>query len=80
MQQSERIADYLEKAIPKTVSAKKYDKIRDELLSHILDKADFYIEIGYGKDEAYEKALEEMGEPEEADVEKVFEYVIGGYK
>lgn len=74
MQQSERIADYLEKAIPKTVSAKKYDKIRDELLSHILDKADFYIEIGYGKDEAYEKALEEMGEPEQVSTqfEKVY--------
>ena len=65
MQQSERIADYLEKAVPRMVSAKKYEKIRDELLSHILDKADFYIEIGYGKDDAYEKALEEMGEPQQ---------------
>ncbi|MBR3816555.1 MAG: hypothetical protein IKJ27_07505 [Clostridia bacterium] len=65
MQQSEKIAEYLEKAVPRMVSAKKYDKIRAELLSHILDKADFYIEIGYGKDAAYEKALEEMGEPEQ---------------
>lgn len=47
------------------VSARKYDRIRDELMSHIADKADFYIEIGYSEKEAYVKALNEMGEPEQ---------------
>ena len=46
--------------------------------------------ISADEDEIYESCLrwanefgfanEEMDEPEEADVEKVFEYVIGGYK
>ena len=44
MQQSEWIEEYLEKAVPKTVSGKKYADIRDELMSHIADKTDFYIE------------------------------------
>ncbi len=65
MQPSELIEEYLEKAVPKTVSGKKYADIRDELTSHIADKADFYIEIGYSEKEAYVKALNEMGEPEQ---------------
>lgn len=65
MQQSEWIEEYLEKAVPKMVSARKYDRIRDELMSHIADKVDFYIEIGYSEKEAYVKALNEMGEPEQ---------------
>ena len=65
MQPSELIEEYLEKAVPKMISARKYDRIRDELMSHIADKADFYIEIGYSEKEAYVKALNEMGEPEQ---------------
>lgn len=65
MRPSELIEEYLEKAVPKMVSARKYDRIRDELMSHISDKADFYIEIGYSEKEAYVKALNEMGEPEQ---------------
>lgn len=65
MQPSELIEEYLEKAVPKTVSGKKYTDIREELMSHILDKVDFYIEIGYSEKEAYVKALNEMGEPEQ---------------
>lgn len=65
MQPSELIEEYLEKAVPKMVSARKHERIRDELMSHILDKVDFYIEIGYSEKEAYVKALNEMGEPEQ---------------
>ena len=65
MQQSDWIEEYLEKAVPKMVSAKKHKHIRDELMSHILDKVDFYIEIGYSENDAYMKAIKEMGEPED---------------
>lgn len=65
MQQSEWIEEYLEKAVPKTVSGKKYTDIREELMSHILDKVDFYIEIGYNEKEAYAKAIGEMGTAEQ---------------
>ena len=65
MQQSDWIEGYLEKAVPKTVSGKKYADIRDELTSHILDKVDFYIEIGYNEKEARAKAIGEMGTAEQ---------------
>ena len=36
-----------------------------ELYSHILDKADYYMELGYSKEQAFEKANEAMGDPEQ---------------
>lgn len=47
-------------------NAKK--SIQAELESHILDKADYYMEIGYSKDEAFKSATEEMGDAEETAV------------
>lgn len=45
----------------------KRDKklIAAELESHILDKADFYREIGYDEESALKKATEEMGNPDD---------------
>lgn len=45
----------------------KRDKalIAAELESHILDKADFYREIGYDEQTALKKATEEMGDPDD---------------
>ncbi len=65
MFRSEAIKTYLEKAVPKGISLKKQMNICNELTSHIQDKADFYIEIGYDEEKSYEKALEEMGDGEE---------------
>lgn len=42
--------------------------IQAELESHILDKADYYMEIGYSKDEAFKRATEEMGDAYETAV------------
>ena len=50
----------------KNKNAKK--SIQAELESHILDKADYYMEIGYSKDEAFKRATEEMGDAEETAV------------
>ena len=47
----------------KNKSAKKL--IQAELESHILDKSDYYKEIGYSEEEAIQKATEEMGDAEE---------------
>ena len=47
-------------------NAKK--SIQAELESHILDKADYYMDIGYSKDEAFRRATEEMGDAEETAV------------
>lgn len=45
----------------------KRDKtlIAAELESHILDKTDYYIELGYDKATAIKKATEDMGEPDD---------------
>lgn len=40
-------------------------QIEQELESHILDKIDYYIEIGYPYEEAERRATEEMGNPED---------------
>ena len=42
--------------------------ITAELESHILDKADYYEEIGYSKEVAIQKATEEMGSPDDTAV------------
>lgn len=42
--------------------------ITAELESHILDKADYYEEIGYSKEIAMQKAIEEMGNPDDTAV------------
>ncbi|MCH5297580.1 MAG: hypothetical protein J1E85_07910 [Ruminococcus sp.] len=40
-------------------------QIEQELESHILDKIDYYVEIGYSYEEAEKRATEEMGSPED---------------
>lgn len=74
MQQHKLIEDYLNKALPKTISKKQMQNLREELLCHILDKVDFYIEIGYDIEAATKKAVEEMGdaEPVCADFKKIY--------
>lgn len=42
--------------------------ITAELESHILDKADYYEEIGYSREVAMQKATEEMGDPDDTAV------------
>ena len=44
------------------------ESITAELESHILDKADYYEEIGYSKEVAMQKAIEEMGNPDDTAV------------
>ncbi len=44
------------------------ESITAELESHILDKADYYEEIGYSREVAMRKATEEMGNPDDTAV------------
>lgn len=53
----------------KQLSKNKYDKaISQELYSHILDRADYYKELGYSEEESMEMATEAMGNPEDVAV------------
>ena len=59
---------YLE-AISKNIKNKTAKKgVLAEIEAHIEEKKDYYIEIGYGEEEAEAKAIEDMGEPEEVAV------------
>ena len=49
----EKVENYI-----KNKSAKK--QILSELEAHIEDKTDYYLDIGYEREEAEQKALEEM--------------------
>ena len=40
-------------------------QILEELESHLLDKIDYYTEIGYSPEEAEKRAVEEMGDPDD---------------
>lgn len=64
MQRYSLIESYLEKALPKNLSAKQKQRLREELEGHIFDKVDFYVEIGYNETASVKKAVEEMGEAE----------------
>ena len=57
----DRVSDLIQ-----NTSARK--SITAELESHILDKADYYEEIGYSKEVALQKATEEMGNPDDTAV------------
>ncbi len=60
--------NYLQKVGKLIENKSARTKINAELESHILDKIDYYTEIGYSYSEAEQKATEEMGSAEETAV------------
>lgn len=64
MQQRKIVEDYLSSVIPEKISDSTKAELRAEIESHIYDKAEFYIEIGYDEETAFQKAVDEMGEAE----------------
>ncbi len=60
-----RIENYIDSIVPKNLSKKKKQLIRDEIGTHIYERVDFYKEIGYDENASVEKALADMGEDEE---------------
>lgn len=68
------VSDYLEAAIPKGLTESRRKLLTDELESHICDKAEHYMEIGYSEEKSFEKAVTEMGEadPVRESFEKIY--------
>lgn len=60
-----RIAEFVDSFIPKNIPKKKALILKAELTCHILDKADFYREIGYDADESVNKAIDDFGTDKE---------------
>ena len=69
MQQHKIVEDYLDSVIPQKISSKVEKEIRTEIESHIYDRVDFYMEIGYDEESAIKKAVEQMGEGEDVKVQ-----------
>ena len=70
-----RINDYVNSLIPQNIPKRKQLSLREELLSHVCDRIDYYKEIGYDTDSSIGKALDDMGEDEtvKADIRNRFE-------
>ena len=54
MQQHKIVEDYLNSVIPNNLTAGGGAELREEIESHIYDKAYFYIEIGFDENTAFE--------------------------
>ncbi len=61
----DRISQFVDSFIPKNLPKERKAGLKEELSCHILDKADFYKEIGYTPEQSIDKAIEEFGEGEE---------------
>lgn len=59
-----RITDFVDSFIPKNMPKKKALLLKAELTCHIIDKADYYKEIGYDDTESVNKAIEDFGTDE----------------
>ncbi|MBO5066177.1 MAG: hypothetical protein J6D06_08705 [Clostridia bacterium] len=55
-----RITEFVEDFIPKNLSKKQKEKLKEEFTCHILDKKDYYVDLGYGEEESIEKAIEDF--------------------
>ena len=59
---------FLEKVAEQIADKHSRKLITAELESHLLDKIDYYVDIGYSKEDAEKRATEEMGDPDDTAV------------
>lgn len=59
------VNEFINSFLPDNISKKKRQQLYDEMECHILDRADFYIEIGYDEETALAKSMECFGEENE---------------
>ena len=58
--------EYLNAVEQRLKKEKSKKTILAELEAHINDKIDYYLDLGYSKEEAEKRAIEEMGDPDDA--------------
>ena len=56
--------EYLDLLVPKNLPQKRRNELFNELETHLFDKARYYEEIGYSKDESLDLAVRDMGTDE----------------
>lgn len=57
----DRITEFAAGFIPENLPKKKAQALREEIICHLLDKADYYKDIGYDESVSIDKAIEEFG-------------------
>lgn len=62
---NDKIKSYIQSVLPVNLSDAKRQALYDELCCHILDRYEFYKEIGFSDEESTQKAIHDMGEDEE---------------
>ena len=61
-------SEYLNAVKKKLSNSPQKSEITEELMSHICDKRDYYLELGYDEKEAIRRADEDMGDPDDCAV------------
>lgn len=59
-----KISIFIDEFIPKNISKKRRLLLTNELENHLLDKSNFYKEIGYPEEESIQKAIDDFGSDE----------------
>ena len=55
-----KISNFIDEFIPKNISKKRRLLLTNELENHLLDKSNFYKEIGYPEEESIQKAIDDF--------------------
>lgn len=58
--------DYIKAVVGRIADKAAAASLKSELESHLADKTEYYIELGYDRETAERRAVEEMGEPDDA--------------
>ena len=59
-----KISIFIDEFIPKNISKKRRLLLTNELENHLLDKSNYYKEIGYPEEESIQKAIDDFGSDE----------------
>lgn len=70
-----RIIEFVDSFIPENLPKKRKQTLKEELMCHILDKVDYYRELGYAESESVSKAIEDFGMDNE-----IKKYVSGEFE
>lgn len=70
-----RINEFVNSFVPVSLPEKRKSALNEELICHILDKADYYKELGFDKDTGIDKAIEDFGTDEH-----LKKYILGEFE
>ena len=73
----EQMEKYVQSVLPDGMPQRKREPLHDELFCHLLDRYEFYREIGFDDEESTQKAIHDMGEDEDNRWKRVLQNLYG---